>query len=215
MHRHGLRIWDRVFGWKRRAEARATLRHAGDFLPAGCKALDIGCGIGHALKVLEEEFQCVAYGCDVVTPPIPIERFVLFDGNRLPYADKAFDVAFLIFVLHHAEDPGELLREASRVAKHAVIVVEDTPELALDRKWGEIHVHSFNKRHGIPWRGYVRDDREWLQIFQFTSMPVQHAEKLGRFERLPPVSRTCFVLSPSTIAAEAALENTGARAATS
>jgi SAM-dependent methyltransferase len=203
MHKHGLRIWDRVFGWKRRAEAKATLDHARDFLPVGCSVLDIGCGIGYALDVLENEFACVAHGCDVVVPPNPIPRFALFDGSRLPYADKSFDAAFLIFVLHHAEDPGIVLREAARVARSAVVVVEDTPQLAFDRKWGEVHVRSFNKRHGIPWCGRVRDEREWRQIFQFSDLRVLHAEKLGRLERLPPVSRTCFVLGPSSAAQEA------------
>ena len=215
MHRHGLRVWDRVFGWKRRAEARATFRHAKDFLPVGSTVLDIGCGIGYGLKVLGEDFACVAHGCDVVIPPNALPRFAMFDGRSLPYADKSFDAAFLIFVLHHADDPGVLLREASRVARNAVIVVEDTPELAFDRKWGEMHVRSFNKRLGIPWECRVREDSEWRQVFQFMSMHVMHAEKLGRFERLPPVSRTCFVLEPSTIAAEAAQSAREARAATS
>jgi SAM-dependent methyltransferase len=175
--------------------------------------LDIGCGIGYALDVLEEDFGCVPYGCDVVTPPVDIERFALFDGRILPFHDKSFDVAFLIFVLHHADDPSELLREASRVARRAVIVVEDTPNTGLERRWGSMHVHSFKTRHSIPWHGRVRDDREWRQIFQFMGMSVQHSERLGRFERLPPVARTCFVLAPEH-AAEAAAARI-ARTATS
>jgi ubiquinone/menaquinone biosynthesis C-methylase UbiE len=203
MHQHGLRFWDRVFGWRRCTEARATLSHASDFLTPGTTALDIGCGIGYALDVVERDFGCTAYGCDVVEPPIKIDRFARFDGRALPYRDKAFDVAFLIFVLHHADDPGVLLREASRVTKRAVIVVEDTPNNPIERRWGSMHVHSFKTRHSIPWHGRVRDDHEWRQVFQFMGMPVLHAERLGRFERLPPVSRTCFVLSP-THAAQAA-----------
>ena len=110
MHKHGLRLWNRVFGRRRRAEARATLLHARDHLPSGCTALDVGCGIGYALDVLEEEFACLTFGCDVVTPPAPIERFALFDGRVLPYRDQSFDVVFLIFVLNHDDDPGVLLR---------------------------------------------------------------------------------------------------------
>ena len=200
MHQHGLRFWDRVFGWRRRAEARATLRHARQFFTPGTTALDIGCGIGYALDILENEFDCLAYGCDVVEPPVDIERFALFDGRTLPYEDKSFDVAILIFVLHHADDPSVLLREASRVARRAVVVVEDTPNSGVEHRWGRMHVHSFKTRHGIPWHGRVRDDREWRQIFQFMGMAVQHAERLRRFERLPPVARTCFVLTPARAA---------------
>jgi SAM-dependent methyltransferase len=204
MKRHGLRVWDKLFGWKRRAEARATLMHVHDFVPSGAVVLDIGCGAGYVLEVVTEERGCTGIGCDVVRQPVAIERFTIFDGARLPFADKSVDVAFLVFVLHHADDPGILLREAARVARQAVIVVEDTPEVGLEHRWGAYHVHSFGKRHNIPWDGRVRSTDEWHQVFQFTSMPIRHAEKLGRFERLPPVSRMAFVLEPPPTADEAA-----------
>ena len=196
MHHHGLRIWDRLFGAKRRAEARATLRHASSFLPPGTTVLDIGCGIGYVLEVLNDEMGCIGFGCDVVQPPLDIPRFAIFDGNRLPYADDSIDVAILVFVLHHADDPGILLREASRVARKAVLVVEDTPQNSLEQQWGRMHIRSFAARHGIPWLGRVRGEEEWRQVFQFSSMPVLHTERLGRLERLPPVSRSVFVLEP-------------------
>lgn len=213
MHIHGLKLWDRIFGWKRRAEARATLRHVEPFLTPGSSVLDVGCGIGYVLDVLNNEFQCTGYGCDVVKPPVDIERFAKFDGVRLPYRDKSFDVAFLIFVLHHADDPGLLLREASRVARRSVVVLEDTPEQGFERRWGKVHIQSFAARHSIPWEGRVRSDEEWRQIFQFSGMPIQYAEKLGRFERLPPVTRTAFALQPAPLPAVA--QEAVARAATS
>jgi ubiquinone/menaquinone biosynthesis C-methylase UbiE len=197
LHRHGLKIWDRLFGKKRRAEARATLRHASIYLTPDTHVLDIGCGVGYALEVLNEEMDCVGYGCDVVNPPVEIPRFSMFDGARLPYRDGAVDVALLVFVLHHADDPGILLREASRVARRAVIVVEDTPRTAAEQQWGQMHVRSFATRHSIPWLGRVRREQEWRQVFQFSSMPVLQVERLGRFERLPPVSRSVFVLGPA------------------
>ena len=204
MAKRGLQAWDKMFGWKRRAEARATLRHVADYLPAGARVLDIGCGTGYLLEVIARDFRCDIYGCDVVRPPVPIEHFTLFDGFRLPYADKSVDVAILVFVLHHAEDPGVLLHEAARVARQNVIVIEDTPRMALEHRWGRIHIHSFGKRHNIPWHGRVRSAEEWRQVFQFTSTPLVHEERLGRFERLPPVSRTAFVLDSAPLAAEAA-----------
>jgi ubiquinone/menaquinone biosynthesis C-methylase UbiE len=213
MAKHGLKFWDKAFGWKRRAEARATLDHVADYLEPGSSALDIGCGTGYLIDVLARDFQCEAFGCDVVTPPVEIEHFSLFDGFALPYRDKSVDVAFLVFVLHHAEDPGVLLHEASRVARKAVIVIEDTPRTAAEHNWGRMHIHSFGKRHNIPWRGRVRSSDEWRQIFHFTNTPLLHEERLGRFERLPPVSRSAFVLgaAPLPAAAQAQIE---ARSAT-
>jgi ubiquinone/menaquinone biosynthesis C-methylase UbiE len=210
MAKKGLQFWDRVFGWKRRAEARATLEHVAGYLRPGSRVLDIGCGTGYVLDVVARDFGCEAYGCDVVRQPVPIPNFSLFDGFRLPYRDKSVDVAFLVFVLHHAEDPGVLLREASRVARESVIVIEDTPRTAIERRWGRMHVHSFGVRHKIPWDGRVRSAEEWRQVFQFTHTPITHEEPLGRFERLPPVSRAAFVLRAAPVAGAQAV-----RAATS
>lgn len=211
MHHHGLRIWDRAFGAKRLAEARSTLRHAADFLEPGSSVLDIGCGIGYALDVLNHELDCVGYGCDVVQPPMDITRFTRFDGARLPYRDLSFDVALIVFVLHHADDPGVLLREASRVARRAVIVVEDTPRTAIEERWGHMHIRSFAARHGIPWHGRVRREDEWQQVFQFCGMNILDVERLRRFERLPPVSRSVFVLQPAhAVAQEVALKRAAA-----
>jgi ubiquinone/menaquinone biosynthesis C-methylase UbiE len=196
MHQHGLKLWDRLFGWKRRAEARATLQHVEHCLHPGCAVLDIGSGIGYLFDVLQEEYACEGFACDVVSPPEPLERLAIFDGERLPYEDNAVDVAFLVFVLHHAADPGVLLREAARVARQAIVVIEDTPRQMWERQWGWWHVHSFGVRHDIPWDGRVRSEEEWRQIFQFSGLTVEHSSRLGRFERLPPVSRSAFVLRP-------------------
>ena len=48
---------------------------------------------------------------------------VLFDGARLPFADRVFDTCLLAFVLSYADDPTALLREAGRVASRGVLVV--------------------------------------------------------------------------------------------
>lgn len=189
-----LRVWDRAFGWKRRNEAAATLRHAEAWLKPGTTVLDVGCGMGYTLEVLNEDFGITSFGCDVVPSTHRIQRFTRFDGNTLPFADKSIDITLLIFVLHHAEDAAALLREAARVARTAVFVVEDTPRTMLDRRWGEMHIRNFNRRHGIPWAGRIRTEREWKQLFRFAGLPLMSSGQLTRFERLPPVSRTAFVL---------------------
>ncbi len=52
---------------------------------------------------------------------------VLFDGTRLPFADRVFDACLLAFVLSYTDDPVALLREAGRVAAHRVLVLQSSP----------------------------------------------------------------------------------------
>ena len=49
---------------------------------------------------------------------------IVADAERLPFADKSFDVAYVHDGLHHLEDPLVGLREMMRVASRAVAVTE-------------------------------------------------------------------------------------------
>jgi SAM-dependent methyltransferase len=122
----------------------------------------------------------------------------LFDGRDLPFKKNSFDAVLIAFVLHHAEEPVYLLEEARRVCSGPVLVVEDTPCLWAERVWGRLHTRSFSKRMGIGWNGKVRLDPEWRRLFKRAGLVVRRSERLGRWERLPPVSRTAFVLETTS-----------------
>jgi SAM-dependent methyltransferase len=107
-----------VFGRRVRVLASAI----GDLLPERAKVLDVGCGSGDlasALLALKPGLDLE--GVDVLVRPntaIPVSEF---DGQRLPFADRTFDFALLVDVLHHTDDPAALLREVGRVARHLIV----------------------------------------------------------------------------------------------
>jgi SAM-dependent methyltransferase len=92
-------------------------------LPEGVQVLDVGCGDGLISALLEQHRPDVAVrGIDVLprsTSHIPVE---IFDGEHFPFEDKSFDVVLFSDVLHHANDPKRLLREARRVAARNVLI---------------------------------------------------------------------------------------------
>ena len=45
-----------------------------------------------------------------------------FDGKSVPFGNGSFDIVMLVDVLHHTEDPMNLLREAVRVARLAIVI---------------------------------------------------------------------------------------------
>jgi SAM-dependent methyltransferase len=100
---------------------------------------------------------------------IPVEAF---DGRRLPYADSTFDAALIVDVLHHTDDPAELLREAARVAP--VVVVKDhlaDPILAVSRLRFMDWVG--NARHGVrlPYNYWTR--ARWDEAFRVLGLSVE------------------------------------------
>jgi ubiquinone/menaquinone biosynthesis C-methylase UbiE len=93
-------------------------------------ALDVGTGSG----VFAEGFA--AQGLEVAgidanpamieaaRRTVPQGSFELAPAEAIPYGDAAFDLVFLGFVLHEADDPLAALKEARRVARARVAVLE-------------------------------------------------------------------------------------------
>lgn len=89
----------------------------------GSRFLDAGCGAGGA-SVLARRLGAVVTGLDaseglleVARKRIPDADFRLGDLEALPFADGVFDAVFAASSIQYADDPGNAIRELSRVAK--------------------------------------------------------------------------------------------------
>ncbi len=93
-------------------------------------ALDVGTGTG----LFAEGFVkrgCRTEGVDVnpdmiahARRLIPGARFVVGTAEALPYPDGAFDIVFLGLVFHETDDAEAALREALRVARRRIGILE-------------------------------------------------------------------------------------------
>jgi SAM-dependent methyltransferase len=121
-----------------------------NLLPAGARVLDVGCGDGLlALEVSKIRGDIQITGIDVLLRSerfIPVSRF---DGTTIPHEDRFFDVVTFVDVLHHTVDPTVLLREASRVARQAVIVKDHTRNGPLAGTRLRFMDWVGNARHGV------------------------------------------------------------------
>jgi SAM-dependent methyltransferase len=79
---------------------------------AALRILDFGTGVGNALPYFRRYFpRASVIGADVSRRSLEVarERFpglaalVVFDGDRLPFADASFDYAFTANVFHHID----------------------------------------------------------------------------------------------------------------
>ncbi len=128
-------------GLDQRAENFVALfeRH----LPAASRILDIGGSWGFYAQPLENRGHDVTV-LDVVRPGYQKAPVVLYDGKRMPFQDKSFDVSLLITVLHHIADVKAVIQEAKRVTRKKVIVIEDLYRHNLGRWWTILRDRIYN-----------------------------------------------------------------------
>lgn len=163
----------------------------------GGNCLDIGCGHGELARFLRNQgISVIALDVDGANPPCGVP-FAVFDGERLPFGDDAFDTSIAMFSLHYApcrRSQERLLREMARVTRGHVIVGEDVPETRMDRFM--VHCHMLF----TPWsrgRGSFHSHRGWLNLFSACGLRPERDNRVARY-RDPtfPVPRRVFVLAP-------------------
>ena len=93
----------------------------------GARLLEIGCGMGtDLLQFARGGARCI--GVDLTPRSIEITqhrfklygadgRFMISDGEHLPFADESFDVVYSNGVLHHTPDTAGAIREVHRVLR--------------------------------------------------------------------------------------------------
>ena len=114
------------------ARGFAATQELADRLPikAGQHIVDIGCGLGGPARYIARRFQCKVSGLDITQPFVEagnrltallrMEDQVTIqqgDGQRLPYADAAFDGAYTQHVTMNVSDRPRFFSEAYRVLK--------------------------------------------------------------------------------------------------
>ena len=111
---------------------------------------DVGSGDGQIMAFIAERRPDLTIRGLEVRPrersPIPVDRF---DGRRIPFDDASFDVVTFVDVLHHTDDPMELLRESRRVARRAILIKDHTREGLLARETLRFMDWVGNRPHGV------------------------------------------------------------------
>jgi ubiquinone/menaquinone biosynthesis C-methylase UbiE len=190
--------------FRSRTVRKETLHSVSLVLPhvsRGASVLDVGCGEGYVIDELSRQ-GLDAHGVDIVDIRLPRScPFRLYDGQSLPFGDASFDLVMLSFVLHHVPDERKLrlLREAIRVSRNKVLVVEDTPTSAVDRLANRRHGETYRRKIGSTAGFGFLTREEWRWLFRGMGFEPQLIA-LSRFCRsiLQPFARTAFLLQGPT-----------------
>jgi SAM-dependent methyltransferase len=170
--------------WSGRAEAYRTsaIHSEGEDLdlvvrwcePAeGVTVLDVATGGGHVARRLREA------GATVVTvDPAPgMQADTTAPAEALPFADDSFDAVACRVAAHHFADVLTAVKEMARVAKHRVVICDNTfvseSSEEADRLRDPSHVRSYS----AP---------EWHSFFELAGLEVADEAFMGRPLEIQP-----------------------------
>ena len=162
---------------KRRRE-RALAASIASVLPANAIVLDVGCGDGSlAVQLLRERPDLTIRGLEVSGRPVCHIPMTLFDGERLPCADAAFDVVLFADVLHHTPHAEALLREARRVARKAIVIKDHCADGFLAWPTLRFMDRVGNTRFGVALPHLYLSWSEWQSLFTRLGVTIEATER--------------------------------------
>ena len=129
--------------------------------PERRKAIDVGCGPGYLLSELSRwGFDCLGIDFNPEVIRVAVEHYhvqaKVARVEDLVALNSRFDLALLLHVLEHAEDPRSLLQEIRRILEPNGILIIDLPNskrLAINRslRKGELPWFEYPPHHLTFW----------------------------------------------------------------
>ena len=152
-------------------------------LEPGWSVIDVGAGDGTLAALVAKRHPTLSIeGYDVHVRPqtaIPVHAF---DGLHLPQADQSVDAVLLVDVLHHADSPLALLREAKRVARRAIVVKDHRLSRPLAGATLRFMDWVGNHGHGVACPANYWPEHRWRQAFGELGLCIEHYEtRLGLY----------------------------------
>ncbi len=136
-------------------------------------ALDFGCGMGHiGFQIFLETGRKVHF-LDIKNYPFthPKVKVEVYDGGTIPYPDNFFETSFVMFTLHHTNNPKTLLSEIVRVTNGNIVICED---LLKSRKYifKEVLKDMISNCCYLGITKQYRTEKEWEYLFEDYALQI-------------------------------------------
>ncbi len=165
------------------------------------KVLDLGCGNGRLIKILEENDCQIEYtGLDFSNKLIeqaresfPQYTFKVEDMNNIDYEENSFDMVFMIASFHHLETKEErleLLKKVNKILKPGGYLFMTNWNLFQKKYFKFLFKNIFKKKSWndffIPWQTYSqKGERLWRFYHSFTKRELENLLKKANFKLKP------------------------------
>lgn len=135
-------------------------------IPRDARVLDVGAGDGRmALAIQQKRRDLDLRGVDVhvrANTHVPVTKF---DGKNLPDTGPGYDVVMFVDVLHHAEDPFSLIKEAARVARRAILIKDHIANGPIAYQTLKFMDKIGNQRYGVALPYNYWREEQWRHAF--------------------------------------------------
>jgi SAM-dependent methyltransferase len=148
--------------------------------------LDAACGDGfYTIRFWDAGHPARLVAADAATSAIQVAarssglrpiRFLAGDAHRMPFGDDSFDVVLLQIVLHHDDDPLNMIKEAFRIAPRVIIHEPNggNPGLKIIEKTSRYHIEhnerSYSSRQMKKWIAAAGANAVYMKTAGFVPM---------------------------------------------
>jgi 2-polyprenyl-3-methyl-5-hydroxy-6-metoxy-1,4-benzoquinol methylase len=121
-------------------------------VPGGSAVLDVGCGMGILMNMLQKIKHCEVFGIDISERAISSLSENGMSGIAkkippIPFDSESFDAVVSTELLEHVEKPFKVIEEIFRVTKKAGICFLSVPHNSMHPYQEREHLHSFTKEN--------------------------------------------------------------------
>lgn len=152
-----------MYWFARRYYATLVKRYA----PSGGKLLEMGCGLGHLLGLLQNDFDCV--GADIADYSIEqlkrnapkVEGHVMDVSDLSRFENEAFSAVVALHLVEHLPDPADTIRQIHRILRPGGVFLFATPNPGYSlRRYKDVKTDAIGKD---PTHINVQPPRQWRE----------------------------------------------------
>ena len=113
------------------------------------KILDIGCGDGVLLYLINRNLKAQLTGVDLDSDSLKLAKtkvkakFIKASAYKLPFKAHSFDLVIVSEIIEHLDDPDKMLKEFKRILKTSGTGIITTPVKLFAKPEDPMHVQEF------------------------------------------------------------------------